>query len=295
MHQVRNQLLRYAQTDLPVLITGPSGTGKEVAAQFLHASSSRQAEPFMAVNCGALTPSLVQSELFGHEKGAFTGASERKIGVIEAAQGGTLLLDEVGDLPLPVQVSLLRVLQEKKIERVGSTHSIPIDVRIVAATHVDLEASILKGGFREDLFYRLNVLPLKMPSLQARQMDILELARHYLDLFAAEQGCHSRYLSIAAENALMAHDWPGNIRELINIVRRTLVLCDSSILEPDDLKVAPCTKPALVVDTLANARNHAERKMVSRAMVQSGQNVTQAASLLGVSRMTLHRIIKKNK
>lgn len=294
MAVVCGQLKRYAGNELPVLITGPSGTGKELAARAVHQQSARSKGAFIAVNCGALTPSLVQSELFGHEKGAFTGATKRKIGRIESANGGTLLLDEVGDLPADVQVGLLRFLQEGVIERVGGTESIPIDVRIVAATHVDLEQQMAKGQFREDLYFRLNVLRLHMPPLKDRGQDVLELARYYLRQFVVELGVGKKVLCPSAESALLAHDWPGNIRELMNRLRRAIVLSDRHAITPRDLEFA-VSREAEKLPTLNEARDNAEREVITRALIQSAHNVTEAARLLGVSRVTLHRMINKHR
>lgn len=291
---VREQLKRYAGNELPVLITGPSGTGKELAARSIHMQSARSKSAFVAVNCGALTPTLVQSELFGHEKGSFTGASKRKIGRIEAANGGTLLLDEVGDLPADVQVSLLRFLQEGVIERVGGTETIPVDVRIIAATHVDLEKQMATGAFRDDLYFRLNVLRLHMPPLKDRGQDVLELARYYLRQFVGELGVGKKIFSPAAEEALLAHDWPGNIRELMNRLRRAIVLSDRHAITPCDLEFcAPSESDKL--PTLNEARDNAERDVINRALIQSAHNVTEAAHLLGISRVTLHRLINKHR
>jgi len=293
MKTAKGQLKRYAGNNLPVLITGPSGTGKELAARSLHLQSARRQEPFVAVNCGALTPSLVQSELFGHEKGAFTGANNRKIGWIEAANGGTLLLDEVGDLPPDVQISLLRFLQEGVIERVGGTDTRAVDVRIIAATHVALEQSVAAGQFREDLYFRLNVLRLHMPPLKDRDQDVLALARYYVRRFVVELGVGKKILCPSAEAALLAHDWPGNIRELMNRLRRAIVLSDRHAITPSDLEFvgAPDLEQQL---TLSEVRDKAECAAISRALIQSARNVTEAARLLGVSRVTLHRLINKH-
>lgn len=293
MKSVRAQLKRYAGNDLSVLITGQTGTGKEMAARFLCRHSARHDGPFVAVNCGALTPSLVQSELFGHEKGAFTGASQRKIGRIEAAHGGTLLLDEVGDLPPDTQVSLLRFLQEGVIERVGGVESIPVDVRVVAATHIDLEQAVQEGSFREDLYFRLNVLRVSLPSLSERDQDVVELAQHYLNRFASELKAGHKMFCPAAMSALLAHCWPGNIRELMNRLRRAIVLSDAHTITPADLELF-ADDDAVAVCTLEDVRDKAERLAISRTLIQTGHNVTEAAHMLGVSRVTLHRLIKKH-
>lgn len=292
MKSVRGQLKRYAGNDLPVLITGQTGTGKEVAARFLCRHSARAQGPFVAVNCGALSPSLVQSELFGHEKGAFTGAASRKIGRIEAAHGGTLLLDEVGDLPHDTQVNLLRFLQEGVIERVGGVDSIPVDVRVIAATHVDLERAVQNGSFREDLYFRLNVLRVHMPSLSERDQDVAELAEHYLNRFSGELRAGHKVFSPAALSAIVTHSWPGNIRELMNRLRRAIVLSNSYAITPADLELAAVNP--VETCTLDAARDEAERRVILRTLIQTGRNVTEAAHVLGVSRVTLYRLIKKH-
>ncbi|WP_082922772.1 sigma-54 dependent transcriptional regulator [Halothiobacillus diazotrophicus] len=292
MKTVRAHLKRYARNDLPVLITGPTGTGKEMAARYLHEHSDRHDRPFIAVNCGALTPSLVQSELFGHEKGAFTGAHQRKIGRVEAADGGTLMLDEIGDLPLETQVSLLRFLQEGVIERVGSDRSIPVNVRIVAATHVDLEQSVAEGRFREDLYFRLNVLRLVMPPLAERGTDVVELAQHFIHRFADELGLEHKVLCPAALAALSAYTWPGNVRELMNRLKRAIVHSDRQAIGPADLEFTTLVSEPL--PSLAQARNEAELQALSRALVTTNSNVTEAAEMLGISRVSMHRLINKH-
>ncbi|MFI9655288.1 sigma-54 dependent transcriptional regulator, partial [Guyparkeria sp. GHLCS8-2] len=223
IQSVRRKVHRYAGNNLPVLITGPTGTGKELAARSIHRQSERADKPFVAVNCGTLSPNLIQSELFGHEKGAFTGAAKRRIGWVEQAQGGTLFLDEIGDLPMDVQVNLLRFLQQGEIQRVGGETTVTVDVRIIAATHIDLTHAVLDGTFREDLLFRLDVLPLDMPPLADRGSDVLELAQFYLERFCNELGVVRKRLSPATEAAMRTYAWPGNIRELMNRLRRGIV------------------------------------------------------------------------
>jgi len=292
MKTVRAHLKRYAKNDLPVLITGPTGTGKEMAARYLHQHSDRKDKPFVAVNCGALTPSLVQSELFGHEKGAFTGAHQRKIGRVESADGGTLMLDEIGDLPLETQVSLLRFLQEGVIERVGGDKSIPVNVRIVAATHVDLEQSVAEEHFREDLYFRLNVLRLVMPPLAERGTDVVDLAQYFIHRFAQEMGLEHKVLCPAALAALSAYSWPGNVRELMNRLKRAIVHSDRRAIGPDDLELT--TLEPTPLPSLAQAREKAELHALSRALVTANSNVTEAAEMLGISRVSMHRLINKH-
>jgi DNA-binding NtrC family response regulator len=290
-----NNIRRVASVDAPVLITGESGTGKELTARAIHERSPRRAGPFHAVNCGALSTNLIQSELFGHEKGAFTGAHQRKLGRFEAAAGGTLFLDEIGDLPLETQVNLLRVLQEKTIERVGSHQSISIDVRIIAATHVNLEQAVKEGRFREDLYYRINVINLTMPALRERGEDVVLLARYFFRQFSRERAAAVQGFSEAALRALLQYTWPGNIRELINRVRRALVLCESRLISAADLGLQgrnPVWETAASM-TLDQAREKAEKEAIRAALCRSRNNISQAAAELGISRMTLYRMLEK--
>lgn len=298
MRDLRTRIEKFAPVDVPVLITGETGTGKEVAARAVHRQSSRRTQPFVAINCGALPANLVQSELFGHERGAFTGANARKVGRIETADGGTVFLDEIGDLPLDAQTNLLRFLQEGTIERVGSCASIRLDVRVIAATHVDLEKAVSNGKFREDLYYRLNVLRLPVPPLRERGQDILRLARHFLSTFRREHatGTHVRDFGPEAEAALAAFAWPGNVRELMNRVRRAAVVAESSLISAADLDLAehagvPIRAPA--ASTLDRARAHAEREAIVASLRASHFNVSECARRLQVSRVTVYRLCKK--
>ncbi|KTG15920.1 MULTISPECIES: sigma-54 dependent transcriptional regulator [unclassified Guyparkeria] len=293
MEEVRRTILRYAGTPLPVLINGPTGTGKELAARSIHRASERAEQPFVAVNCGALTPNLVQSELFGHEKGAFTGAAKRRIGWVESAHRGTLFLDEIGDLPLDTQTSLLRFLQQGEIQRVGGESTIRVDARIIAATHVDLAQAVLAGDFREDLYFRLDVLPLAMPALAERDGDVLELAQHFLNRFCDELGVKRKHFSPHTEMTMLSYSWPGNIRELMNRVRRGIVMAEGPTVTLPDLEAQANTGDAEVI-TLAEARERADRDAISLAIARAGHNVTEAARLLDVSRCTLHRLIRKH-
>lgn len=277
--------------DAPILITGESGTGKELVAQAIHAGSARREAPFVAVNCGAIPATLIQSELFGHEKGAFTDAFQRKIGRFEAAAGGTLLLDEIGDLPLASQVNLLRFLQEKCIERVGSGSALPVDVRIIAATNIDLEGAVAQGRFREDLFYRLNVLRLRLPPLRARGKDLELLAQAFLEKFSLSCGKKEKRLSSKAVRALYDHSWPGNIRELINRVRRAVVMSEGRLITAGDLGLDDPEEEGNV--TLDQARQMAELAAVHKSLQRNRYNVSEAARQLGVSRVTLYRLINK--
>ena len=233
---VQRQLQRLAPSEASVLIIGETGTGKELAARYIHEHSRRQG-PFIAINCGAFSEHLVEAELFGHEAGAFTGAQQARPGWFEAANGGTLFLDEIGDMPLYLQVKLLRVLQEKQVVRLGSRKSIPVDVRLVAATNVELAAAVEARQFRRDLYYRLNVASVRLPPLRERKDDILPLARHFLDAYRRETGFEHVSLSPDAQRALLAHDWPGNIRELENVIHYGLIMSGSGVLEVDDLRL----------------------------------------------------------
>jgi DNA-binding NtrC family response regulator len=292
MLQLFGQLQKVARTDASVLVTGPSGTGKELAALSIHRQSARKNAPFVAVNCGAIAPQLFQSELFGYEKGAFTGAGQRKIGRIEAAQGGTLFLDEIGDMPFDMQVNLLRFLQEKTIERVGGTESLEIDVRVIAATHVDLSEAVRQGRFREDLYYRINVVCISMPQLADRGQDIEDIAKYYFKKFAVMHNRSLRGFSKAAMNAMLSHAWPGNVRELVNRVQRATVMAEGRFIQPEDLGFERGSEQTPLM-SLEDARAAAERTMIRRALSQSRNQISRAATLLGVSRVTLYRLIEK--
>jgi sigma-54-specific transcriptional regulator len=234
--RLARQLEKLARTEAAVLIVGETGTGKELAARYLHEHSARTG-PFLAVNCGALSEHLVEAELFGHEAGAFTGAQQARAGWFEAAHGGTLFLDEIGDMPLHLQVRLLRVLQERQVVRVGSRKPIPVNVRVVAATNVELGAAVGAGRFRRDLYYRLNVAPVHLPALRERPGDILTLARQFIEVYRREAGLGEARLSADAERALLAHSWPGNIRELENAVHYALIMCSDGVLRASDFPV----------------------------------------------------------
>ena len=231
-------LQQVAPSEASVLIIGETGTGKELVARHIHNLSARRNRPFIAVNCGAFSESLVEAELFGHEKGAFTGALSAKAGWFEEANGGTLFLDEIGDLPMAIQVKLLRVLQEREVVRLGSRKSIPIDVRVLAATNVQLEKAINAGHFREDLFYRLDVVNLELSPLRERPGDIVPLIRHFIEAYSKRLGYGEVRLSPAAENKLQAYGWPGNIRELENVIHHTLLICRDGLIQSDDLRLS---------------------------------------------------------
>ena len=293
MQRLFTQIHRVARTDASVLINGASGTGKELAAQSIHRQSDRSNGPFVAVNCGAIAPQLFQSELFGHEKGAFTGASQRKIGRIEAARGGTLFLDEIGDMPFDMQVNLLRFLQEKTIERVGASDSIAVDVRIIAATHINLAEAVANRQFREDLYYRINVVCITIPRLADRGQDIEDLALHYFAKFARTHNRSLRGFSRNAMQMLLAYAWPGNVRELVNRVQRAAVMAEGRFIQPEDLGFDRNSERDVMM-TLEEARASAERVLIQRALSQSRNQVSRAALMLGVSRVTLYRLIEKH-
>jgi DNA-binding NtrC family response regulator len=293
MAQMLRQARRIARTEAPVLIRGESGSGKELIAQLLHRSSARASGPFVAVNCAAIQPTLIQSELFGHERGAFTGAVSDKVGLFETSHRGTVFLDEIGDLPLDLQANLLRFLQEGTISRVGSTRSIKLDVRVLAATHVDLEKAVAAATFRHDLFYRLNVLPLHVVPLRERREDIEALALHFFAKFSSEKNPRVKGFSRAAIAAMEAYSWPGNVREMINRLRRAMILAEARFIGPADLGLeAPATH--LAGNGLDDARWQAERMAIASTLQHTGRNVAVSARRLGVSRMTLYRLMDKH-
>jgi DNA-binding NtrC family response regulator len=291
--RLRAQVSRVAKVAAPVLIWGESGSGKELTAQAIHAQSDRAAGPFVPINCGAITPSLIHSELFGYERGAFTGATRGKAGLIESADGGTLFLDEIGDLPKDLQANLLRFLQEKTICRLGSTRNIRVDVRVIAASHVQLQQAVASGAFREDLYYRLAVLPVTVPPLRERRDDLVTLAEHFFHMYASEKSPRLKGFSNRAIEAILDHDWPGNVRELINRVRRALVMSDGRLIMPEDLGL---TRGIMVPASAAldDTRMRSERRALRECLDRSGHNVSRAARDLGVSRTTMYRLLSKH-
>lgn len=292
MVRLRAQVERVAKVAAPVLIWGESGSGKELTAQAIHAQSRRAAGPFVPINCGAIAPTLIHSELFGFERGAFTGANRAKAGLIESSDGGTLFLDEIGDLPKDLQANLLRFLQEKSICRLGSTRAIPIDVRVIAASHVQLQKAVAAGAFREDLYYRLAVLPVDVPALRDRRDDLVALAEHFFTLYASEKSARVKGFSGRAIGAILEHAWPGNVRELINRVRRALVMAEGRLIMPDDLGLdGGNAAPAAALD---DARERSELSTLRACLERSGQNVSRAARDLGISRTTMYRLLHKH-
>lgn len=292
MHRVFEQIERIAAVDASVMISGESGTGKELVARAIHKQSHRRSGPFVAVNCGAIHASLVQTELFGHEKGAFSGAHKRHIGRIEQADGGILFLDEIGDLPIDLQVNLLRFLQEKTINRVGGSDQIAVDVRVITATHKNLDDAVLSGAFREDLYYRLHVLSVELPRLSDRREDIQPLALHFLQLLEGESNHKIRGFSRQSIKCMNSYSWPGNVRELINRVERAVVMCKGALITPVDLELDNSASERPVY-TLAQSRALADKKAIEQALVTCGNNISEAARQLGVSRVTLYRLIEK--
>ncbi len=280
---------KVATSDAPVLILGESGTGKEMAALAIHQRSARKEEAFVAINCGAIPEALLESELFGHEKGSFTGAHVQRQGRIEMASDGTLFLDEIGELPLLLQVKVLRFLQEQTIERVGGRSKIQIDTRVIAATNVDLKTAMTQGKFREDLFYRLAVVSLRLPALRERPRDILVLARAFLEKACAGSGKEARDFSSDAILALESYAWPGNVRELDNRVRRAVIMAEGRHITAADLELTDNDE----ILTLAEARDAAERKVLIKGLARHGGSVMLAARDLGVSRPLVYDLMEK--
>jgi DNA-binding NtrC family response regulator len=296
MRQVEDVIRQIAPTDCNVLITGESGTGKELVARAIHAYSSRAYEPFLAFNCGAFSEDLIANELFGHEREAFTGAASRKVGLLEAAEGGTLLLDEIGDMPLSMQVKLLRVLQEREVVRVGGTKSIPLDVRVVAATARDLRAAVAEGAFRQDLFFRLNVVNIGLPRLRERREDILLLAYHFLHKYTNRMNKPVDGISPEALDVLSGYGFPGNVRELENIVERAVAVSQTRQIQPRDLppelvkhdlnSFTKSGEPGMTLDEI-------ERDYIRRVLAHTGGARARAAEILGIDRTSLWRKMKK--
>jgi len=291
MQVVAATVRKVAASDAPVLILGESGTGKEMTARAIHGSGRRRGGPFVAINCSAIPETLIESELFGHEKGAFTGAHQQRRGRIESAAGGTLFLDEIGDVPLPVQVKLLRFLQEQSIQRVGGRGELFVDTRVIAATNADLQRGMREGTFREDFFYRLAVVQIGLPPLRERGEDVVTLAHGFLERFATEQGRRGLRLSETAEEALRGHTWPGNIRELQNRVRRAVIMSESRRIDAADLEL---TAPATPTGTsLRDARDTLERDLIRRCLEKHAGRIAPAAAELGISRPALYERLER--
>jgi DNA-binding NtrC family response regulator/pSer/pThr/pTyr-binding forkhead associated (FHA) protein len=295
MAEVVEQSLKVSASDVPILIQGQTGTGKEVLAQMIHRASPRKNGPCIAVNCGAIPAELMESEFFGHRKGAFTGAVNDKKGHMEAAHGGTLFLDEISELPIALQVKLLRAVQQNEIVPVGSSTPVPIDIRIVSASNKNLAAEVAAGRFRQDLYYRLTVVCLDLPALVNRDRDAVLLAHHFLKQYSLLYGTGPRTLSAAAEKAILAYSWPGNVRELINRIQKAMILSQKPAIDADDLglpdrEAMPANAECL---TMEIAREQAERDAINRALAKSGGNVSLCARLLDVDRKVLIRLLQK--
>ncbi len=300
MRTVFSLIRKYATNDYPVLIIGETGTGKELTARAIHERSHRADKPFVAVNCAAIPENLLEAELFGYEKGAFTDAHKRKIGKIEFANGGTLFLDEIGDMPPNMQAKILRFLEDLSFSRVGGNEIIYADVRIIAATNVDLEKAVEEGRFREDLYYRLNVLTIKLPPLRERNEDILILAKYFLNKYSKEVGKEIKGFSKEAEEALLSYQWPGNVRELINVIRKAVVLTENKVIKEKDLDLKRNGFGEIYwvkTDSLNLKENieRLEKDLLKKAFIVANGNITKMAKLLGISRPKVYSLIEKHK
>jgi len=301
MQYLRRQIDLVAPSNSIVLITGESGSGKELVARLIHEGSPRRQHPFVEVNCAAIPHELIESELFGHEKGAFTGATEKKKGKFELADKGTLFLDEVGDMSLQAQAKVLRVIETKEFQRVGGSKNIKVDVRIIAATNKDLEAEVKKGNFREDLYFRLNVIPIKVPALRERKEDIPLLARHFLELIASEYGKPVKRLSEDALKVLMNYDWPGNVRELKNLIERLVIMCQKDLITSSELQRGAFLdfnersglENYFEIPTLKEAREAFERDFILRKLREHNWNISKTAEAIGLERTALYRKLKQ--
>ncbi len=293
MVQLREQIKLAASSNSRVLILGESGSGKELVAHLLHDNSPRAGRPFIEVNCAAIPQELIESELFGHEKGSFTGAFETKKGKFEQAHNGTLFLDEIGDMSLTTQAKVLRVIETQEFQRVGGNKNIKVDVRIISATNKDLAEEVKKGAFREDLFFRLNVIPLKVPSLVDRLDDIPLLVEHFLETFAVEYGQQPKKISPDAIRILQRHTWPGNIRELKNVLERLVIMTPQKVIGPSDLAM-PDAKRAdyFALNSLKDARDMFEKDFITRKLEENGWNISKTSDVLEIERSNLHRKIK---
>lgn len=285
-------LQKVAKEDCPVLIQGETGTGKELVATAIHKNSSRATKPLVAINCGAFPKELIQAELFGYEKGAFTGAAQRKIGRIESAQGGTLFLDEIGDLPMAQQTNLLRFLEDKTIERVGGLEKIPIDVRVISATHVDLREAVRNKTFREDLYYRLDVLEIKTPPLRVREEDIELLAYYFFNKFSEKGFYKAKGFNPDALLLINNYKWPGNVRQLMNCIRHAVVISENNMLSLADLGLERRDKDR-VLQTLVEARAISDQELILNSLRHTSNNISHTAKTLGISRVSLYRLMNK--
>jgi two-component system nitrogen regulation response regulator NtrX len=294
INNLRRQIELAAKSNSRVLITGESGAGKEVVARLLHELSSRQRMPFIEVNCAAIPQELIESELFGHEKGSFTGAFEQKKGKFELADGGTLFLDEIADMSAQTQAKLLRVIETQQFQRVGGSRNIKVDVRIIAATNKDLEERIKNGNFRDDLYFRLNVIPITVPPLRERKEDIPLLVEHFLRMLAAEYGQAPKRMTPEAMKRLMAYDWPGNIRELKNLIERLVIMTPSETITAEDINISghAASNDYFSMKTLKDAREAFEKDFLFKKLSDNNWNISKTAEVLGIERSNLHRKIK---
>jgi two-component system, NtrC family, response regulator len=292
MKGIFNAIRKVANTNVPVLILGESGTGKELVAMAIHNLSQRREGPFAAINCGAIPENLLESELFGHEKGAFTGATAQRKGKLEYAKGGTLFLDEIGDLAPSLQVKILRFLQEKVIERVGGRESIPVDSRVVAATHQDLEVAVKENRFREDLYFRLAVVTINLPPLRERDSDVVEIANQLVQAFSKELHIAPKKFTRQALDAMKAHTWPGNVRELQNRIKRALVLAEGPSISAAELDLDNSLESRAKL-TLKEAKEEVEREVIAKALQENSGNISRTAKSLGISRPTLYELLAR--
>ena len=285
---------KIAGTDISTLLLGESGTGKEVFARTIHEHSPRKDQPFVAINCASIPENLLESELFGYEKGAFTGANKTTVGKIETAQGGTLFLDEIGDMPIGLQAKMLRFLQERVIERVGGRNEIPVDIRVICATHRDIQTMVGEETFREDLFYRIGEIPINIPPLRDREQDIVLLARTFLNQYREEFNAKAKSFSDGAMRAMLAHRWPGNIRELQNKLKSAVIMAEGTVIQADDLGLLePSEDFESETLNLREVREQAESKAIRKAYQRADKNMSKTAELLGVTRPTLYSLIDK--
>lgn len=292
MLRVCRTVEKVAPADATVLLLGESGTGKELLARALHDLSRRARKPFVAINCAAIPENLLESELFGYEKGAFTGATKQTKGKIEYAHGGTFFLDEVGDLPMPLQAKLLRFLQERVVERLGGREEIPVDVRVICATHQNLKGLITEGRFREDLYYRISEITINIPPLRERSGDAVFLAHAFLDRFSRQNSRSIKGFSQDAIAAIEQHDWPGNVREIENCMKRAVIMCDTAQITAEDLGLSPSSADVLPLN-LRQVREQAERQAIVQVLGRVNGNIARAAELLGVSRPTLYDLMNR--
>ncbi|GAB3036364.1 PEP-CTERM-box response regulator transcription factor [Bowmanella dokdonensis] len=294
IQQASRRAERIAQTDISTLLLGESGTGKEVFARSIHEHSARRNKPFIAINCASIPENLLESELFGYEKGAFTGANKTTPGKIESAQGGTLFLDEIGDMPIGLQAKMLRFLQERVIERIGGRQEIPVDIRVICATHRDLSAMVAEQSFREDLFYRVSEITISIPPLRERGSDVVLLARTFLTSYKDEYSSKVKGFSESAIQAMMQHKWPGNIRELQNKLKSAVIMAEGTVIQPEDLGLSATGEPtSMQTINLREVREEAESRAIRQAWHLAEQNMSRTAELLGITRPTLYSLIEK--